>query len=349
MTVRLYKSTDASAPTLSGTAGSLVTVLDAILVNGYGSQTAAGWTKPYSGTNKAAYRLSTAAGNTGMYLNVDDSAAGTGGAKEAHMTGYQTMTALATGTGQFPTSAQLNLGASPAGSVVCRKSNTADSTARAWWCIADATCFYLFVETGDSTNPVACKSFFFGDIFSYASSDPYKCLIIGRNNQNSTSPNLEAFSWLTATGKLVNPIAGHFMASSQAGVGTSLPVGKHSDVVKAGYDTGNEPPASGTTTGSTANGITTVSTAAFVNPNPTDGGLFLAPIWVHHTRGVRGYMKGLWLPCQFRPLNHGDTVAGTGAMAGKTFLALNIESTTPSSYVPVDCGIVIIETSDTWS
>jgi hypothetical protein len=34
MAVTVYKSMDASAPTLTGLAGSLTTVLDAVLVNG---------------------------------------------------------------------------------------------------------------------------------------------------------------------------------------------------------------------------------------------------------------------------------------------------------------------------
>jgi hypothetical protein len=44
MTVRIYRSTDGSAPVLTGQAGKLTDLLDAILVNGYGSKTAAGWT-----------------------------------------------------------------------------------------------------------------------------------------------------------------------------------------------------------------------------------------------------------------------------------------------------------------
>lgn len=39
MTVHVWKSTDTGAPTLSGTAGDLITLLDALLVNGYNSKT----------------------------------------------------------------------------------------------------------------------------------------------------------------------------------------------------------------------------------------------------------------------------------------------------------------------
>ena len=51
----VYRSDDASAPVITGTAGDLVMALDAILVNGYGAKSAAGWTIAYTGANKRAY------------------------------------------------------------------------------------------------------------------------------------------------------------------------------------------------------------------------------------------------------------------------------------------------------
>src|ERR1700756_3309459 len=123
MTVRLYKSTDASAPTLTGSAGALLTVLDAVLVNGYGSQTAAGWTIAYTGTNKRQYQMG--AGGTSCQLYIDDTGPGAGGAREARINGFKTGSALGTGTGQFPTTGQMT---APSGAVVVRKSATADST-----------------------------------------------------------------------------------------------------------------------------------------------------------------------------------------------------------------------------
>src|SRR5574337_1914064 len=100
MTVNVYRSSDASAPVLTGQAGSLITVLDACLISGYGSKSPAGWAKPYSGTNLAAYRAAT--GNR-FYFRVDDS-----GTVEARISGYETMSDVNTGTGQFPTTAQIS-------------------------------------------------------------------------------------------------------------------------------------------------------------------------------------------------------------------------------------------------
>jgi hypothetical protein len=59
MTVRVYRSTDASAPVLTGQVGSLTALLDAILVNGYGALTAAGWTIAQTTTNKRGYKQNT--------------------------------------------------------------------------------------------------------------------------------------------------------------------------------------------------------------------------------------------------------------------------------------------------
>lgn len=71
MAVTKYMSSDSGAPIMNGTQGSLVNVLDAILVNGYGSKSPAGWTKPFSGTSKAVYRNSPLTG-TGTYYRVYD-------------------------------------------------------------------------------------------------------------------------------------------------------------------------------------------------------------------------------------------------------------------------------------
>src|ERR1700692_1964892 len=123
MTVTVYRSTDASAPVLTGSVGTLLTVLDAVLVNGYGAVSAAAWTKPFSNASNVGCYKNSATDGTGFCLNVNDAGPGSGGAREARMTGFETMSALSTGTGQFPTSAQLTIGI---GSVVLRKSTTAD-------------------------------------------------------------------------------------------------------------------------------------------------------------------------------------------------------------------------------
>ena len=76
MTVRVYSSTDASAPVLTGQVGSLIAVLDACLVNGYGTKTAAGWTKPFAdASNTAVYR--SGSGSRAFFRFFDDGTAAT--------------------------------------------------------------------------------------------------------------------------------------------------------------------------------------------------------------------------------------------------------------------------------
>lgn len=357
-TVVTFRSTDASAPVLTGAAGSLVALLHACLVAGYGAgaqASGAGWTSAFTAANKEAYRNSAVDG-TGFYLNVDDT--GTGNTvKEAFVVGFQTMSAISTGTGQFPTSAQINLtGSAPAGALVCRKSTTADSTARAWTIIADDTVFYLFTETGDYVSPTLSLAFMFGDIISYKASDANRCLIIARNGANGNSGNVDPFSALLSLGSvsfLSNTIAGQYMAASWTGIGGSVPVGKHVDQAKMGSINGAAGAGtSGTgalnSTGATAAlGRNTLSSSLFPYPNGPDGGLYLSPIWIHHNSAVRGYLKGLWAPLHDRPLNHDDTYSGTGNMSGKSFVVQNIIAMTGISNS--DQGQVHVETSSTWS
>lgn len=356
-TVYTYSSTDTSAPSLTGVAGSLVTVLDACLVNGYGSKSGAGWTKAYSGTSKAAYRNA----GTGFYLNVDDSASGTGGAKEAFMTGFKTMSALATGTGQFPTSTQLALGSAPSGAVVLRKSNTADSTVRPWVLVADNTVFYLFIDTGDYTSPSVKYWFIFGDIKSYSSSDTNNCIIIGRNAVNTATGAAEWASLLngspstTSTSPLTYNLGGHFMAGNYNGVGSGVTCGKHVDTILNNSSafscdaTGSTTAAAGNRNfiGGNYNGSVAYP-SGFPYPHPIDGGLYMTRIYVHNQGVIRGYLKGIYAPLPYCPLNDGDVINGTGSLASKSFLNQN---TMGGWYISSawSYASVLIETTSTWS
>lgn len=335
MTARLYQSTDTSAPVLTGAVGSLVALLDAVLVNGYGSKTAAGWTKPYTATNKAAFRNSSATG-TGFYLDVDDSAPAT--AKEARVKGYETMSAVATGTGPFPTVAQMSTG------LFIRKSNTADSTARPWFITADETVFYLFVESGDYIAPTRTTAFGFGDFYSYKASDAYRCMIIGRNGENTGINQNEMFPMLglSFSAQLAaTTTAGHYIARGYTGTGGAVAFGTHGDLAASGS---SNPVSYPSMMGASNNGGNP-ATYGMNYPNPADNGLYFAPVFIHHNGGMRGYLKGLWSPSQDMPLGHGDSFAGTGALSAKSFLCMQMFSYGAGN-MPAEC---FLETSNTWS
>lgn len=313
----IYKSTDASAPSLSGTVGSLVALLDACLVTGYGAKSAAGWTKPYTGTNKAAFLQG---GGNGFYLRVQDDAPGAAAAREARLTGYETMSDVDTGTGPFPTAAQ---GAGGVAMAVARKSNTADATARAWKVFADDRTVIAFVLTGDTAGIYYC--WMFGDIYSAVPSDGYRTMLIARTAENATSRANEVLAqWvgLTSAG------AFQFIARSYLGTGSSVILGKHGEQAKN----------SGT--------ATFVGTLAY--PNPSDGGLYLSPIWLHDpttapTPSIRGRLRGIW---QFlhaiTNVTDGDTVSGMGDLAGRSFEFIKSVSDPASNTI-----VFAIETSNT--
>ncbi len=304
MTVKVYHSTDASAPVLSGTVGALIGVLDAILVNGYGAKTAVGWTKAYAGTNLAAYRQSV--GSNQFYMRVDDTSA-----TDSRIVGYETMSAISTGTGDFPTNA-----VQFPGGLYHVKSNGANATARPWFAISNGKMFY-FVSSQDGT--LYAPMLAFGDITSYKTADAYHTIIIGA----STSGVLNARG-TTITSSIGTAVAGHYMARSYTQIGSSLTIGKHIDGIQS---------ISSTTAG--GNGMP--------YPHPMDGGLWQSPLWVHEpvTSVLRGELPGVFAPLHQRPLTALDTFTGSGVYAGKTFEAMAVNDGTT-------IGQLFFETSDTW-
>ena len=317
MTVNIYKSNDASAPTLNGTAGSLVNVLYACLVTGYGSKGAAGWAREFTGTNKAAFRASS--GNR-FRLLVDDT-----GTQEARLVAYETMTDVDTGTNPFPTTAQLS------GGIFCRKSNTADATTRAWMVVASDVMVYVFIDSGSASTdwsaaPTAANlsgCFGFGDFVSYKSGDTYNTIIFG------------AVATSTSVGQMANKsqqngftsISGHWVARPYTGVAGSAVC------AKCGILSQN--------TGS----VIGVSSSWGPYPDPITGGLLVSPLGVAEAGAsgflLRGVLPGLWEPMHNLPANHADTFSGSGVTAGKTFLLANASFSTT-------LGRVAVETSNTW-
>jgi hypothetical protein len=302
----IYRSSDASAPVLSGTVGALVALLDACLVTGYGSKTAAGWTKPYTGTNAATFRQG---GGTQSYLEVLDNGPGTAGAKETRLGGWEIATAHTVGTNRFPAAAT---------SSTFVKSTTADATARAWVLIGDNIGFFLFVKNGiDAGSYVAMH---FGDVISVKSPDPYKAALICKNTENQASFNAETFAAFASSGTTTQ--GAHVLCRNHNGATLASPFGKIGDTGRA-------------QTSGIFNG-----TIPF--PNGGDNAIYVSPVWVHDVSGnVRGRVRGLYHGLHnLGAMGDGDTFSGAGDYAGKTFVVVaNIGAGV------VGVGYVVIETT----
>lgn len=166
MTPIVYRSSDASAPALDGQVGSLIAVLDACLVNGYGAQSAAGWAKVYAGTNKAVYRAPVFSASPTeakrFYLRVQDD--GSVDARTAVLHGYQTMSDVDTGTGRFPLAD--SFGHCLGDITYIYKSSTADATAKSWTLVADDRGFWLNTNVTSTSFAASLNDgvMYFGDI-----------------------------------------------------------------------------------------------------------------------------------------------------------------------------------------
>lgn len=366
MTVKVFKSTDYGAPANTNAAGALIAILDACLVNGYGSQTVtitstggvatvttptahalqndtfiriagatqtqyngdfpitvtgattftyavtgspaspatgtitskvapADWTKPFSGTNKAAYKQG--AGSNGFYLRISDTTT-----SNARVKAFEAMTDVDTGTGDFPTEAQV------AGGLYMNKTDS--STPQRWVIVASEKCFLL--STLNTSQLYGIVSFF-GDIISNKSGDAFNTLI-AMPDANTAAPA----NFTTLDTNINNVSGGHYFARSHTQIGGSKQAGKLQTFV----------------------GQTSLSsTGAFAYPNPIDNALHIAPIKVHESSVVRGTIPGIYNIHHLKPFQDLDVIMGTGDFSGKKLLAVNLYANN------LQC---LLEISNTW-
>jgi len=292
MTITIYRSTDGSAPTLTGQAGSLINVLDGCLVNGYGAKSSAGWTKAWAGTNLATYQQG--AGTNGFFLAVDDTNAQNSRLR-LFETAQATGVASASGTNATPTDTQVS------GGLYAYKSLVADGTARPWTLFTNNKIIYFFWQYSGVTTTQ--QGIFFGDFVSYKYGDVYGTILVSNTAASATGTSIKigvcSGSFTTVDAGWCVPRAWHQLAGA-------IQMSRCSDAFRS---------FNATEFGS--NGET--------YPSPVTSGITLAPIWIGESgSGVRGHLSGLWAPMHARPLVHGDTFNGTGNLAGKTFEAVNI-------------------------
>lgn len=319
----IYRNTDPSAPACSGVAGSLTTLLDAVLVNGYGAKAGLGWSIVDSGTNWRVYRHNPVSG-TGMYLYVNDAAAGAGGAREALVRGYQTWDPVAhTGTAPFPTVAQMS------GGIVWKKSNTADSTARPWVIIGNERCFYLFMDCNSGLRQV----YFAGDIKSYKPGDARHFFVSGGPTQN-----------VALTSVISNTLI------------VGLPPNNFAGSQTAGYFAANAAAAINSVKGTTQNAELTGLTSGFCfgstmmtrpYPGVVSGGLDVARILLYEGAYTeRGEWPGVYQPLHGMPLTDMSLHSAAGPDL-VDLLAVSYRRAVTGN-VPNDDGQLLFEVGVEW-
>ena len=169
---------------------------------------AAGWAKPFSGTNLAVYKSASPAAH-GQFLRVNDTTAG-----YARAVGYENMTAISTGTGLFPSSAQVS-----GGYYWGKTSMTSGSDPVPWAFASDGRMLYIFTLTESSpgyTEYGAALLMPFGDMVPESGAgDPFATLMGGGLDTDVVSHGAEY---------LLNGSTGATVAVPRArtGVGSSM-------------------------------------------------------------------------------------------------------------------------------
>jgi len=166
-----------------------------------------GWLKPFTGTNLAVYKSADVAAN-GQFLRVNDT-----GTTSARAVGYETMTAISTGTGLFPTAAQLS------GGLYWAKSVLAGTVPVDWLIVGDSRFFGVFtsIYQGNGAGYEAYRVpmlFGFGDQVNLGrSADPFCTTVFGSTDESSYTA-----SYILSAGN------GQFryMPRAITGIGTSV-------------------------------------------------------------------------------------------------------------------------------
>jgi hypothetical protein len=277
--------------------------------------TALGWKKAFTGTNKRAYQLR---GGTGFLLRVDHSV----NAYDARIRGYEAMSDIDTGTGPFPTVAQM------ANGVFIKMTNNAGP--RSWMLVGDELGFVLRSNT---TGAAADTVVTFGDFKSFKPSDAFNCLIAGSDTDNA-GPDGNKLSVTAVSSFLTSVQGGQYLARAHTQTGSAITFGKSIDTWRHGAWL--------------SGGAATPNTDTLTYPCPIDGGLHLSRlIVVEPGVGMRGLLRGLYWICHERTamagVAHNDTVNGSDVLASKTFQIFE----TYGGSTSINARMAV-ETSDTW-
>ena len=255
-----------------------------------------GWTRPFTGANLAVYRAPDVDG-TRFFLRIDDTVAA-----DMRVVGYETMSAISTGSNLFPTAAQ------QVGGLYWPKSDAVSSTTNPWMIIGDGKRFYLCVATYFAVNSAfeSCYSFGFGDFTSYkATVDSFAAFLCG---------SINAAAW---TGHL------GFLAPA---VDTSLSLTRSAAGAVGAVSADRINSLSGS-----AGGVSGSSNALGPFPGVSDSLILTFTIIGETitTNGPRGRVAGVWLTPQSLQLTDfvkNDLVVGASETVGRKLLVVPIGS-----------------------
>lgn len=393
--VKHIASTQRGAPTINGTAGTLIAALDALFVSGWGVTTAlsvtvsggvatatltpgetfdrdavilvagatpgalngearvastsntsitwptsapdgaatgtitikyapqTSWQKLYGATNKAVYR-STHLQSAGHCLRVDDT-----GTTTARVRGYESMTHVDTGVGPFPTDAQLS------GGGYLWKSANANATPVRYRIICDERFVVFAIAAGFSSSASypASNANGFGDPLPLAAAgDAFSTLLSAGGS-----------GLFSATGAgLCKPIDSNTAANGLIAAPRAVTALGGSALV-------NPRPFVGVASGASTESGADATLGAL--PSEVDGQVKYSRMFVRDSGSAkppRAVVPGvLYIPQSGAAsvLADGDTLSGSGDLAGRRLLVL---ATTSSSYTSNQTGAYLVDITGPW-
>lgn len=264
----------------------------------------AGWTKAFSGTNKAAYNSATS--DSGFYLRIDDSGAYN---SPQPVRGYESMSDIDTGTRDFPTAAQQ-------ANFNWRRSYDASGD-RVWALVADDKFFYFFVRFQASEERAV--TVYFGDIVSLAPAEANACIIVA---STYVMPGITSFSTLYSE----NNISGEKYISSALGeyASGSATCGVYSLNIERGY--------------------LSISQSSYpANTLPNSGLLIqragLVAGKTQSANAVRGYIPGYYCALVKKDTFIPSGIYNISLVDGKPFLLVNtVSNTYDENMIAIDLG-----------
>ena len=169
-----------------------------------------GWQKVFSGANLAVYRSQNVMGER-RFLRVADT-----GNVDARVVAYNNMTAVSTGTGPFPTAAQIS------GGGYWPKSMSADTTAQRYDLVGDSMWLYYapapyYVYYGGGSDYRISSMRHFGDPIRLRTAGDAWGTLLGVGTSTSSAGTNEGASDFGEAG-------GHFVERAVSGTGSPVPI-----------------------------------------------------------------------------------------------------------------------------
>lgn len=319
---RKWESTDPGAPMLTGDYGSMIDVLRAVLVEGYGSgdyaKAPAGWTEEFKGGGNVAVFRNNPVTGMGCYVRVDDSdypetVNPDADGRHACIRAFKTMSTRDAGTDMMPSESEQPLGA------FIFKHLSAWPAAVPWVIFANERAMWLFIgPVRDEMTP-----YFIGDFSSDVEGDQFAFALCASSKTINMSGYLDAVFLATVTDQH------DFWVLRAANL---APGCVHAQIEKLSLWT--------------TYGFAWVGGfgSAFAYPDPVSGGARFAQPFFRDTVGIRGRLLGMWAPLHDKPLADGQLITGAPGIPDvevKTYMAFEGPSPTIKSrgQIAIEVGV----------